>query len=253
MGRRPWPDTRRASQRSVAISTAIAIDGPVASGKSSVGSAVATALGWPFVDTGTMYRAITWLALQRDVDLTEPAALGALAEQVNMRVRPPAAGTAEYATVYVDGEDATPFLRTPAVERAVSLVSAVPAVRRCMVRLQRELAADHPVVMAGRDIGTVVLLDARLKVYLDAPAAARARRRAAELEQRGRQRPYAEVLEETLRRDALDSERADSPLRPADDAVVIQTATLDEAQTVAQVIGRARALFAVVQEAPHDR
>src|SRR5579884_1637288 len=110
-------------------STALAIDGPVASGKSSVGSAVAAALGWPFVDTGTMYRAVTWLALRRGVDIHDGGALTRLAAAARMSVRPPNPGSGEYATILVDGEDATPHLRSPEVERAVSEVSAVPAVR----------------------------------------------------------------------------------------------------------------------------
>ena len=225
----------------------------MASGKSSVGSAVAAALGRPFVDTGIMYRALTWLALQRHVDIHDPDALGRLARTASMRVRSPTAGSSEYATVYVDDEDATPYLRTPAVEQAVSTVSAVPEVRHSLVRLQRELAADHPVVMAGRDIGTVVLPDALLKIYLDAPAAERARRRTAELELRGRPRPYPEVLAETLQRDRIDSERAESPLRPADDAVVIETASLTEPDVVARILELARPAIGDTTEPAHDR
>lgn len=232
-------------RRRSAASTAIAIDGPVASGKSSVGSRVAAAIGWPFLDTGTMYRAITWLALRRGVDLTDVAALGALAEGINMRVAPPPAGSSEYATIHVDGEDATPFLRTPEVERAVSAVSAVPAVRRRLVELQRQLAANQPVVMAGRDIGTVVLTDARLKVFLDASPETRAERRTAELARRGRARPYCDVLAETLERDRLDSSRTDSPLRPADDAARLATDTLSEDEVVARVIDLARRVLGV--------
>jgi len=224
-------------------SSAIAIDGPVASGKSSVGSRVAGALGWPFVDTGTMYRAITWLALQRGIDPGDAERVSALAEAATMCVRPPAAGSAEYAIVIVDGEDATPMLRTPAVERAVSIVSAVPRVRRRMVALQRELAAEHPVVMAGRDIGTVVLPDARLKVFLDASAETRAGRRAAELARRGRPSAPAAVLAETLARDRLDSERADSPLAAAADAIVLHTDGLGEDDVVARVLELAQRSF----------
>jgi len=224
-------------------SSAIAIDGPVASGKSSVGSRVAAALGWPFVDTGTMYRAITWLALHRGLDVHDAARVSALAEAATMRVRPPAHGSTEYAAVQVDGEDATPFLRTPPVERSVSVVSALPRVRRRMVGLQRELAADHPVVMAGRDIGTVVLPDAGLKIFLDATAESRAQRRAAELARRGHAAPPGAVLAETLERDRLDSERADSPLVAAVDAVVLKTDGIGEDEVVARVLELARQRF----------
>lgn len=237
-------DTRhpKAAGSSVA-SSAIAIDGPVASGKSSVGSRVAAALGWPFVDTGTMYRAITWLALHRGLDAHDEARVSALAEKVTMRVRPPAPGSAEYAIVQVDGEDATPFLRAPLVERAVSAVSALPRVRRRMVELQRELAADHPVVMAGRDIGTVVLPGAALKIFLDASPETRAGRRAAELARRGHPAPPGAVLAETLARDRLDSERVDSPLVAAGDAVVVPTDGLSEDAVVARVLALARERF----------
>jgi cytidylate kinase len=224
--------------------SAIAIDGPVASGKSSVGSRVAAALGWPFVDTGTMYRAITWLALQRAADLTDAAALGRLAAEAEMRVLPPPAGSREYATVLLHGVDATPFLRTPEVERAVSTVSAVPAVRRQMVTLQRSLVSHHPVVMAGRDIGTVVLPEAPLKVFLEASAEVRAARRAEELRRRGAPETIESVLAETRRRDRLDSERADSPLRPADDAVRIDTDRLSEDEVVARLLELAQPILA---------
>ena len=204
---------------------------------------MAAALGWPFVDTGTMYRAITWLALHRGLDVNDEAAVSSLAEAATMRVRPPAPGSMEYATVQVDGEDATPFLRTPPVERAVSVVSAMPRVRRRMVGMQRELAADHPVVMAGRDIGTVVLPDAALKIFLDASPETRAGRRAAELARRGHPAPPAAVLAETLARDRLDSERADSPLVAASDAVVLQTDGLSEDEVVVRVLELARQRF----------
>jgi cytidylate kinase len=226
-----------------AASTAIAIDGPVAAGKSSVGSRVASALNWPFVDTGTMYRAITWYALNQGIDVNDPGSLGALASRVEMRVLPPEPGSDDYATVYVNREDATPFLRSPEVESAVSLVSSVPAVRRSLVELQRQLASHHPVVMAGRDIGTVVLINARLKVYLDASPETRAERRAAELERKGTPRPLEQVLSETLARDQLDSERAASPLRPADDAVHIGTDGVPEQDVVERILELAHRVF----------
>jgi cytidylate kinase len=210
-----------------------------------VGSRVAAALGWPFVDTGTMYRAITWLALQSGLDLADADALGRLAETAEMRVAAPAPGSGEYATVFVHGDDATPYLRTPQVEQAVSVVSAVPAVRRQMVTLQRSLVAGGPVVMAGRDIGTVVLPDAPLKIFLDASAETRAERRTAEFARKGWPRPYDDVLQETIARDGLDSGRADSPLRAADDAVRIRTDGLREAEVVARILEQARRVLGV--------
>ncbi len=234
---------RRRLRRRSAAKTAIAIDGPVASGKSSVGSRVAGLLHWPFVDTGTMYRAITWLALERGTDLADAAALGKLAERATVRVLAPAAGSNEYATVFVNDIDATPYLRSPTVERSVSVVAAVSRVREEMVSLQRSLVTDQAVVMAGRDIGTVVLPDARLKLFLDASAEIRAERRQAELERAGKARPYEDVLAETRKRDQLDSGRADSPLMPAADAVIIDTGTRSEDEVVDQITSLARTVF----------
>ena len=210
-----------------------------------MGSRVAVLIGWPFVDTGTMYRAITWLALQRGTDLADATGLGHIASQAKMQVLPPAPGDKEYATVIVDGQDATPYLRTPPVEQAVSTISAVPEVRRSMVELQRSLVAHHTVVMAGRDIGTVVLPDARLKLYLEASPERRAERRAAELARLGLARTFGDVLTETLERDRLDSGRADSPLRPAADAIIIHTDSLNEDEVVARILDLARSALGV--------
>jgi cytidylate kinase len=157
----PEPPTGRTS------TMRIAIDGPSASGKSAVGSRVAARLGYPFVDTGSMYRAITWLALRRGVDPDAAAGLAALAESARLEIGPPPADGRETCSISVNGIDITRSLRDVDVERAVSQVSAVPAVREVMVRLQRQ-AAPAQVVMAGRDIGTVVLPDAELKVYVEA-------------------------------------------------------------------------------------
>src|SRR5581483_11662907 len=232
-----------ATQGRAPTSSAIAIDGPVASGKSSAGGRLAAALGWPFVDTGTTYRALTWLALRRGIATSDAEALSALAGSVTMQLHAPAAGTTGATGVEVAGEDATPFLRTPEVERSVSAVSAVPAVRSALVALQRRLAQHGPVVMAGRDIGTVVLPDAALKLYLDASAETRASRRAAELARAGTPRPLATVLDETRARDAIDSGRETSPLRPAADAIVIATDGLSEDEVVARLLALARERF----------
>jgi cytidylate kinase len=191
---------------------------------------VAARLGYPFVDTGSMYRAITWLALRRGVDPGDAARLAALAESTTLRIGPPPADGRETCTISVNGTDITPWLRDADVERTVSEVSAVPAVRAVMVRLQRQ-AAPADVVMAGRDIGTVVLPDAELKVYLEASVAVRAARRQAELAEKGRVERLDQVRADLVRRDALDSSRAASPLRPAADAVIIDT----DALTIEQV------------------
>ena len=211
----------------------VAIDGPVASGKTAVGRTVAERLGWPFLDTGAMYRAVTRSALRSGVDVEDEAALAGLAAGMSMRLEADDDGVYR---LWADGEDVTDDLRTPEIDRNVSAVSKVPAVRRTLVEQQRAIAADAPVVMAGRDIGTVVLWDAPVKVFLTASVEERARRRTL-------QDPAAD-LERTRsdleRRDAIDSGREDSPLRPAEDAVVIDTDGLDVAEIARRVVELAR-------------
>ena len=214
----------------------IAIDGPSASGKSSVGYLVAERLGYLFLDTGATYRALTWLALQRRVHLEDEEGLVRLAAQVDMNLGPPAAESCERCTIWVDGEDLTGVLRQPEVERGVSLVSRVPQVRRAMVAVQRRLASRRRVVMAGRDVGTVVLPSADLKIYLDASVEERARRRHEELVALGRPFTQSDVRQQILRRDAIDSGREDSPLRAAEDAVVISTDGLNQEQVVEKIV-----------------
>jgi len=214
----------------------IAIDGPSASGKSSVGHLVAERLGYLFLDTGATYRALTWLALQRGVHLEDEQGLAGLAARVERKLGPPAAGACERCPNWVDGEDRTSVLRRPEGETGVSLVSRVPQVRRAMVALQRRLASRRKVVMAGRDIGTVVLPNADLKVYLDASPEERARRRQEEMAALGRPFTESDVRQRILRRDAIDSEREDSPLRAAADAIVINTDGLNQEQVVEKVL-----------------
>jgi cytidylate kinase len=217
----------------------IAIDGPSASGKSTVGYLVAERLGCLFLDTGATYRALTWLAIQRGVRLEDEESLGRLAAQVDMKLGPPAAASCERCTIWVDGEDVTAVLRRPEVEAGVSLVSRVPQVRRVMVAFQRRLAGRRRVVMAGRDIGTVVLPNADLKVYLDASPEERARRRQEQLATLGRASSRSAIGEEILRRDAIDSGREASPLRAAEDAIVINTDGLSQEQVVERVVALA--------------
>ena len=198
---------------------AIAIDGPVASGKTAVGRLVARRLGLRFLDTGSMYRAVTRVALDTGVDLNDADALTALAARLDLRL--------SYAEgvdrLTADGADLTDGLRTSDVERGVSLVARVPGVRRSLVSQQRRMAADGALVMAGRDIGTVVLPDAPVKVYLNASARVRAGRRRRDMVADGSEADERQVLEGLIRRDKIDSERADSPLRPARDAVIMDT------------------------------
>ena len=218
--------------------TTIAIDGPAASGKSAVGVALARRLEHRFFDTGAMYRAITWVALHRGIDVHDAAALVVLADRAKISVLEASAEAASPTGVVVDGEDATPHLRDPDVETSVSLVSRVPGVRAALVRIQRELAAEGGVVMAGRDIGTVVLPDAGLKVYLDASREVRARRRAAQMRESGLEPDFDALVADLERRDGIDSSREASPLTAASDAVIINTDQL----SVEEVVRRIEAL-----------
>lgn len=214
----------------------IAIDGPSAAGKSAVGARVARHFGCLFIDTGMMYRALTWLALERKIDLHDEAALARLAETEPIDVQPGPPEAPEAGRVSIGGADVTDRLRSTEVGGAVSLVSRVPKVREAMVALQRELAGRAPVVMAGRDIGTVVLPDAPLKVYLEASPDERVRRRHDELLAKGTELTEQQVRDELALRDAIDSERAVSPLRPAEDAIIIDTDRLSLDEVVARIL-----------------
>jgi cytidylate kinase len=197
----------------------IALDGPASSGKSSVGAATAARLGYRFCDTGLLYRAVTWLALQRGIEAEGTEALVRLVEEIHLLDD----GDGRLAHVAVDDVDRTAEVRGPDVDIAVSAYSSVPELRAALLARQRAIAADGRIVMAGRDIGTVVLPDADLKLFLEASVEERARRRA---EQRGvepRSAEAEEILEELKRRDLLDSSREVAPLRKAPDAVVITT------------------------------
>jgi cytidylate kinase len=218
----------------------IALDGPAASGKSTVGKAVADRLGYLYFDTGAMYRAVTWLAQARGASLADEAAVTALAAAADIDVLPAAAADGRQYTVLVDGEDVTWAIREPAVANSVSQVSAYPGVRAALVAQQRRLAARGRIVMVGRDIGTVVLPDAPLKFYLDASAEERARRRWQEEQARGGLRSYDEVLAEVRSRDEIDSTRAVAPLRPADDAVIVDSTQM----TIGQVVDALLAMIA---------
>jgi cytidylate kinase len=205
----------------------IAIDGSAASGKSTVGCILARRLDYLYFDTGAMYRAVTWVALQRGIPIDDEAAVTALAEALVIEVAPPIQADNRQYTVYANGQDVTWAIRQPAVDSAVSPVSAYPGVRRALTEQQRRIAADGHVVMVGRDIGTVVLPAADLKLYIQASVEERARRRYQECQARGEDVTYQEVLASMRRRDQIDSQRAYAPLRPADDAIIIDTNELD--------------------------
>ncbi|OQY23752.1 MAG: cytidylate kinase [Anaerolineaceae bacterium 4572_32.2] len=213
----------------------IAIDGPASSGKSTVGELLAQRLGYLYFDTGVMYRAVTWAALDRDIPIEDEPAVTALAQQLRIKVTPPTLDDGRQYTVLADGTDVTWAIRAPEVNGNVSPVSAYAGVREALVRQQRQVAAQGPVVMVGRDIGTVVLPDAELKVYLDASVEERARRRWLEEQARGKEVDYDVVLASMRRRDGIDSTRQVSPLRVAEDAVVLDTTGLSIEAVLAEV------------------
>lgn len=214
----------------------VALDGPGSSGKSSVGAAAALAVGYRFCDTGLLYRAVTWLAEARGVAVDDPTGLVGLVDEVQLAED----GDGRLAHVHVDGVDHTRDVRSPAVDSAVSSVSAVPEVRAALLERQRLLASEGGIVMAGRDIGTVVLPDADLKIYLDASVGERARRRAEErgLDPDGPE--GREILEALRRRDRLDATRPVAPLRVAPDARILTTDGNTFGQTVQAVVGAIR-------------
>ena len=219
----------------------VALDGPGSSGKSSVGSAAALELGYRFCDTGLLYRAATWLALDRHVRAegpgADPAALVALVPEIALV----ADGNGRLAQVSVDGVDVTEEVHTPRVDDAVSAVSRVPELRATLLERQRSLAAEPGgIVMAGRDIGTVVLPDADLKIFLDASVEERARRRTEEREIATDSPEARWILAQLRRRDTLDGSRAVAPLRPADDAVHIVTDGNRFEDTVRAVVAEIR-------------
>lgn len=220
----------------------IAIDGPSGAGKSTVGHALAQRIGATFVDTGLMYRALTLAALQRGIDIEDAEALGRLASSVRIDVeRPGPEHPDRLETVLLDGRDVTDAVRSPEVDRAVSAVSRHATVRDAMLEVQRGAAMRGDTVMVGRDIGTVVLPDATLKVYVEAPPEVRAARRAAEM---GFVDRYDEYLAEILRRDAADSGREIAPLRQADGALVVDTGVRDVEACVDDIVARLEAIGA---------
>lgn len=204
----------------------IAIDGPAASGKSTLGRRLADALGYLFFDTGLMYRAITWLLLERGIDVRDEAAVTAIAEKVAIDVRPASKADGRACDVLVEGRDVTWQTRRPEVDANVSVVSAYRGVRHAMSEQQRRIGLRGRVVMVGRDIGTVILPQADLKIYLDASPRERARRRHKEIEQRGGAAEVDDVLAKVSERDRIDSTRDVAPLRAAADAIVINSDNL---------------------------
>jgi cytidylate kinase len=216
------------------IPKVIAIDGPAASGKSTLGNKLACALGYLYFDTGVMYRAVTLLALQQGLNIADEAAITALAERAQIDVRPPSVQDGRAYDVLVDGQDVTWEIRRPEVEAQVSPVSAYAGVRKALSDQQRRIGRRGNVVMVGRDIGTVILPEAELKIYLDASVEERARRRYLELKQRHEPADYEHILHAMRRRDQIDSSRKVAPLKPASDARILCSDGLDADQVLEQ-------------------
>jgi cytidylate kinase len=224
----------------------VAIDGPAGSGKSTVGFAVAQSLGYLYFDTGAMYRAVTWTAIARQLDLHDETAIGRLAETMHIDILPPedSQGNGRNSTVLVDGNEVTEEIRLSEVDQQVSLVSAYARVRDAMSRQQRRIGRHYGsgqaemagVVMVGRDIGTVIVPEASLKVYLDAAVDVRAQRRHRELVAGGKEIPMDQVYADLVRRDRWDSQRALSPLRVAEDAIVLDTSLMTADEVVATIL-----------------
>src|SRR2546426_1563463 len=226
----------RARGRLMATPRTVAIDGPAGAGKSTIGALVAERLGYLFLDTGGMYRAVALAALRKGIDPDDAERLAKLARDSRITIGPPTVRDGRAYTVLLDGADVTWDIRSPEVDRIVSQAARVPFVRDVMVEQQRAIADRGRIVMVGRDIGTVVLPNAERKVFLTASAAERARRREEELAARGEKRSRQDLLAEILRRDELDSNRTVAPLRAADDAIMVETDGLSVREALDRVL-----------------
>ncbi len=201
----------------------ITIDGPASSGKSTLGVNLAHRLNYLYFDTGLMYRAATLAALQHLGNVDDETAITRLAGEITIDIEPPAVDDGRLETVFMDGEDVTWKIRQPEVDANVSRVSAYPGVRKVLTEQQRRIGQQGQVVMVGRDIGTIVLPEAQLKIYLEASVEERARRRYKEIVDRGELADYDNILSNLKVRDQIDSSRQHAPLKAAEDAIVIDT------------------------------
>lgn len=212
----------------------VAIDGPAASGKTTAASHLAARWGYLFFDTGVMYRAVTWIAIREGVSANDEQRISSLAEQVQIDVKPPSVDDGREYDVLADGEDVTWQIRKPKVDAKVSVVSAYPAVRAALTKQQRRIGLSGKVIMVGRDIGTVVLPEADLKIYLDASVEERAHRRYRQRRERGEDVDFPKIMKTLQKRDRIDSTREIAPLKAAPDAIVINT----DALTIPEVVER---------------
>ncbi|MBQ4332444.1 MAG: (d)CMP kinase [Clostridia bacterium] len=198
---------------------AIAIDGPAGAGKSTIAKILAKELELIYVDTGALYRSIGYFVTQQGIDTADTAAVVASLEGLKVELR----YVEGVQRVFVNGEDVSDYIRTPAISMAASAVSAIPAVRAFLLDTQRDIAAANSVVMDGRDIGTTILPDARIKIFLTASPESRAKRRFDELQEKGDPATYDEVLADMIKRDYDDTHREISPLKQAEDAIPVDT------------------------------
>ena len=212
---------------------AVAVDGPSGAGKSTLAKEVARELHITYVDTGAIYRVIGVAAQRREIDPKDEAAVAAMLPELDIGLKHGGDGLQR---MYLNGEDVTDAIRLPEISMYASAVSALPTVRAYLLEMQRRFAREQSVIMDGRDIGTVVLPDAEVKIFLTASPAIRAKRRCLELEQRGTPKPYDEVLAEIEQRDYNDSHRAIAPLAQAEDAALVDTSGLDFEQSRALLL-----------------
>ena len=206
----------------------VAVDGPSGAGKSTLSKAVAGELGILYVDTGAIYRTIGYYVFEKGIDPKDAPAVNAILPELDIQMR---YGDDGLQRMYLNGQDVTTQIRLPQISMYASAVSAIPEVREFLLEMQRELARRSSVIMDGRDIGTVVLPDADVKIFLTAEAEVRAQRRAKELAERGTPTPFEEVLRDIQQRDYNDSHRAAAPLRQAEDAVLVDTSELTFAES----------------------
>lgn len=211
----------------------VAIDGPVGAGKSTIARAAAAALGYVYVDTGAMYRAVGLYCHRKKADMSSPEDIAAQLKDISLEIR--IIGGVQH--VFLNGEDVSEEIRLPEISMAASAVSAVPEVRSALLDMQRGFAEKNSVIMDGRDIGTVVLPNARVKIFLTASPEIRAKRRYDELMAKGGEVTFEEVLDDLNKRDYNDSHRAAAPLKAAEDAVIADTSGLDFGQSVELVCG----------------
>ena len=214
----------------------IAIDGPAGSGKSTVAKMVARELGFLYMDTGAMYRTVAYFCRKHQIDWTDEAKVVAALPKLQMNVQ--LLDGKQH--IFLEGEDVTDLVRTPEIGKGASSVGTFLPVRECMVRLQQSLAADVSVVMDGRDIGTKVLPDAPLKIYLDAGVEERARRRMGELAERGETADFAEICQQIRQRDEQDMHRTHSPLVQAEDAVFLDSTSMTAEEVTQRIIALAK-------------